>query len=297
MAARHFDRGRVRAVRRAADIPQSAVAASVGVADSTVAGWETGLTAPDPEKLPALARALGRPLDELFPRTGLPDLTDLRCDAGLFQYETPAIIGTKSAGPVAGAERGERRLKEKYVQALAARYGVTVEELRKAEDRSIAKANGQDLEESAEEGGDASPLLGSVPAELPETLAEKITYLVERLPTPLSDAEVAAEGNSRTGTRVLTEESVRRLRTGEVTAASEAVLGALAEALDTTPLIWSDDANVQRIIAGTWLLKSEFAAIAARGGEKEGLSADLLSFIRKEVEQARAEAKAQPDHP
>jgi len=285
----------VRAVRRAADIPQSAVAASVGVADSTVAGWETGLTAPDPEKLPALARALGRSLDELFPRTGLPDLTDLRCDVGLFQYETPAIIGTKSAGPVAGAERGERRLKEKYVQALAARYGVTVEELRRAEDRSIAKANGQELEESADPSPESTP--GDVPAELPTTLAEKIAYLVRRLPTPLSDAEVAAEGNSRIGTRVLTEELVRQLRTGEVTTASEDVLGALAEALDTTPLIWSDDANVQRIIAGTWLLKSEFAAIAARGGEKEGLSADLLSFIRKEVEQARAEAKAQPDRP
>ncbi|MET8980929.1 helix-turn-helix transcriptional regulator [Streptomyces sp. NPDC004539] len=284
-------------MRRAADIPQSAVAASVGVADSTVAGWETGLTAPDPEKLPALARALGRSLDELFPRAGSPDLTDLRCDVGLFQYETPAIIGTKSAGPVAGAERGERRLKEKYVQALAARYGVTVEELRRAEDRSIAKANGQELEESVEESADPSPesSLGSASAELPTTLAEKITYLIQRLPTPLSDAEVAAEGNSRTGTRVLTEESVRQLRTGEATAAPEDVLGALAEALDTTPLIWSDDANVQRIIAGTWLLKSEFAAIAARGGEKEGLSADLLSFIRKEVEQARAEAKAQPD--
>ncbi|GAA3299330.1 hypothetical protein GCM10020295_37270 [Streptomyces cinereospinus] len=140
MSARHFDRHRVRAVRRAAEISQAEVAAAVGVADSTIAGWESGDTVPDAEKLPALARALKRGLDELFPRNGLPDLTDLRCDAGYYQYETAALIGTKSAGPVAGAERGDRRLKDKYVPDLAVAYGVSEEELRRAEDRSIAKA-------------------------------------------------------------------------------------------------------------------------------------------------------------
>ncbi|MGW2702342.1 helix-turn-helix transcriptional regulator [Streptomyces sp. NPDC001340] len=283
MSARHFDRHRVRAVRRAAEIPQADVAATVGVSDSAVAGWETGSAAPDPEKLPALARALKQDLDDLFPRTGPPDLTDLRCDAGYYQYETAALIGTKSAGPVAGAERGVRRLKDKYVPVLATAYGVRVEALLRAQERSFgidAPEPGQRLQEPT--GTDEG---------LPETLAQKITYLLERLPAPLSDAEIAALGNSRTGHEALSENLVRDLRTGLTTSASQEALHALAEALDTTPLIWSDDADVQRIIAETLLLRGQIAAMAARGGEQEGLSAELLQFISREVDKARAEAR------
>ncbi|WP_236569575.1 helix-turn-helix transcriptional regulator [Streptomyces sp. MBT59] len=115
MSARHFDRTVVRAVRRAAEIPQAEVGVAVDAADSTVAGWELGSSVPDQEKLPGIARVLRKPLDELFPRKGAPDLIDLRCDAGLYRYEVARFIGTKSDGPVAAAENGVRRLKEKYV--------------------------------------------------------------------------------------------------------------------------------------------------------------------------------------
>ncbi len=137
MPARHFDRTVVRAVRRAAEIPQAEVGAAVDAADSTVAGWELGSSVPDQEKLPGIARVLRKPLDELFPRKGTPDLIDLRCDAGLYRYEVARFIGTKSDGPVAAAENGVRRLKEKYVTKLAAAYGVSEKALERA-------ANGED---------------------------------------------------------------------------------------------------------------------------------------------------------
>ncbi len=139
MPARRFDRTRMRSVRRAAEISQSDVASALGVADSTVAGWELGSSTPDQEKLSALAQVLKQPVDSLFPRDGLPDLTDLRCDAGLHRYEMAAVIGTKSDGPVAGAEQGVRRLKDKYLPSLAEAYGVTVDEVRRAQERSMAK--------------------------------------------------------------------------------------------------------------------------------------------------------------
>ncbi|MGW5332998.1 helix-turn-helix domain-containing protein [Streptomyces bauhiniae] len=133
MSARHVDRTRVRAVCRAAEKSQSDVAVGVGVSGSTVAGWELGSSEPDQERLPALARVLGQRLDELFPRRGLPDLRDLRCDVGLYRYETKAITDTKSDGSVAGAEQGIRPLNEKYVAPLARAYRVTEDELRKAQ--------------------------------------------------------------------------------------------------------------------------------------------------------------------
>jgi len=280
MAARHFDRSRVRAVRRAAEISQSTVAASLGVADSTVAGWEGGSTMPDPEKLPALARALGRGLDDLFPRVGLPDLTDLRCDAGLSQYETAAIIGTKSAGPVAGAERGERRLKDKYVSALAEAYGVSVEELRRAEDRSMAKAQGEDAR--------PAEVSTPVPAGVPGSLAEKINFLLDTTfpgeQGPPSSAEIAAGINSHAGVDVITVPDVENLRTGVMETASPIVLEGLAQFLGVSPLYFQSDEDVAaQVYEGLRLLsaarKGAVGRVRGRGAGVEGLPANLMSLV------------------
>jgi transcriptional regulator with XRE-family HTH domain len=285
MSARHFDRGRVRAVRRAAEVAQADVATTVGVADSTVAGWETGLATPDPEKLPALAKALKRDLDDLFPRAGLPDLTDLRCDAGYYQYETAKLIGTKSAGPVAGAERGERRLKDKYVPSLAAAYGVSEEELRRAEDRSIAKA--QDGEAEAEATTSAPG-----PAGPPGTLAEKITLILERSypgeQGPPADAEIADAINTHAGARVISAAGVLDLRTGAVETASPVVLEGLAAFLGVSPMYFQpDDAVARQVYEGLQLLsasrKGTVGRIKGRGMGPQGLPTNVMDFVNNLV--------------
>jgi DNA-binding XRE family transcriptional regulator len=282
MPARRFDPERVLLARRDSGLKQTDVASRMGVSGARVSSWEKGHSRPDPEKLPGLAEALRRNLDELFPRDGRPDLADLRADAGFTQAATRTVTGTSTAGPVAAAENAQRRLAQEYEEALAAAYRVSVEALRRAQDRSF----GIDVPEPDE----PEPRARDDGEELPETLAEKITYLLAQLPMPLDDAQIAALGNDRAGRQVLTEELVCDLRTGVGTGADHDALDALAEALDTTPVIWSQDADVRRIIAETMLLKGKIAAIAARGGEQQGLSADLLDFVLREVDKARAEA-------
>ncbi|MFJ8385601.1 helix-turn-helix domain-containing protein [Streptomyces sp. NPDC094438] len=271
----------MRAIRRAAEIPQSDVAAAAGVADSTYSGWETGTAVPDPEKLPTLAGVLGRELNDLFPRNGLPDLTDLRCDAGLYQYETAKLIGTKSAGPVAGAERGERRLKDRYVPLLATAYGVSEDELRQAQERSIAKAQGEEGEPAVTESASAT---GAPPG----TLAEKITLILDRSypghQGPPSDAEIADAVNAHAGAHVISEAGVRDLRTGAAETAPPIVLEGLAAFFAVSPLYFQpDDAVARQVYEGLRLLsaakKGSVGRVRARGAGAQGLSANVMAIV------------------
>ncbi|MGP3948499.1 helix-turn-helix transcriptional regulator [Streptomyces sp. 7N604] len=298
MPARRFDRSRVRAVRRAAEIAQTDLAAAVGVANSTVGGWETGLASPDPEKLPALARVLKRELNDLFPRTGLPDLTDLRCDAGYYQYETAKIIGTKSAGPVAGAERGERRLKDRYIPLLAAAYGVSEAELRRAQERSIDKAQREPGDEPEHEEAGIAPAAGGPPS----TLSEKITLILDRSypgqQQPPSDAEIADAVNAYAGSEVISEEGVRALRTGAQDAAAPVVLDGLAAFFAVSPMYFQpDDAVARQVYEGLRLLsasrKGSVGRVRGRGAGPQGLSANVMSLVNDlvtELEQRDPEA-------
>ncbi|MFD6417921.1 helix-turn-helix domain-containing protein [Streptomyces sp. NPDC060194] len=283
MPARRFDRARVRAVRRAAEISQSEVASALGAADSTVAGWELGSSAPDQEKLSALAAVLKKPLDDLFPRDGLPDLTDLRCDAGLYRYEMAAVIGTKSAGPVAGAENGVRRLKDRYLPDLAEAYGVSADEVRRAQERSMAKARGEEVE------GDAPTDVAT--EEPPRSLAEKITFLLEgsypagARPT---DMEIAEAVNAHAGSGVTTAEKIETLRTGAGDAGAPApiVLEGLAHFFGVTRLYFEpDDAVARQVYEGLHLLSAaksgKIGRVRARGLGVEGLPPDVLSLLNE----------------
>ncbi|MFF5538699.1 helix-turn-helix domain-containing protein [Streptomyces cinerochromogenes] len=290
MPARLFDAQALLLARREADRKQSEVGEYVGVSPARVSAWETGRAVPDPEKLPRLAAAVRRDLDELFPRKGRPDLADLRADAGYSQTATRDLTGTRTPGPVAAAENGQRRLSREYEQRLADAYGVSVDALRRAQERSFGHDVPEPGESSSAEG------VSDDTAVLPATLAGKITYLLDRLPAPIPDATLAARGNGLVGAEVLTADLVRDLRTGAVANASDDVLRALAGALDTTPLMFkSGDAGVERVIAETLVLSNQVAAIAARGGAEAGLSAELLAFINKEVSKARTEAIAPRD--
>ncbi|MFC8708930.1 MULTISPECIES: helix-turn-helix transcriptional regulator [unclassified Streptomyces] len=287
MPVRRFDGHRLLLARREEGLKQTAVAAAVEVSAARVSAWETGRSVPDPEKLPRLARAVNRDLDALFPRPGPPDLADLRADAGYSQSATRELTATRTQGPVAAAENGQRRLAREYEQVLADAYGVSVETLRRAQERSF----GHDVPEP----GEPAPRGDGAPA-LPATLDGRIAYLLGQLPQPLPDAEIAARGNRLAGRQVLDEDLVREMRTGVRADAPADVLGALAEALDTTAVFFeSGDTGVQQVIAETMVLKNHVAAIAARGGGEEGLSAQLLAFINREVAKARAEAEAEAE--
>ncbi len=294
MPARRFDRARVRAVRRAAEISQSDVASAIGAADSTVAGWELGASVPDQEKLPALADVLKKPLDELFPRDGLPDLTDLRCDAGLYRYEMAAVIGTKSDGPVAGAENGVRRLKDRYLPDLAKAYRVTVDEVKRAQERSMAKARGEEVE---------GEVVAVAAEESPRTLAEKITLLLERsYPAGAApgDEEIAEAVNAYAGSHVTTAKQVEALRTGidEAEAPAPVVLEGLAHFFGVTRLYFEpDDAVARQVYEGLRLMSAaksgKVGRVRARGLGAEGLPADVLSILNDLA--TEFEKKADPD--
>ncbi|WP_405814268.1 helix-turn-helix domain-containing protein [Streptomyces sp. NBC_01390] len=290
MPARHVDRHRARAVRRAADILQSEVAAELGVSVSAVANWEAGHSSPDPEKLPAYAAALRVDLDDLFPRAGLPDLADLRCDAGIYQFATAEVIGTKSAGPVAGAERGERRLKDKYVPALAERYGVSETELRRAEDRSMAAAEARKngtAGESGSQGAAAADPIGP-----PGSLAEKITLILQRSypgpQGPPSDAEMAAEVNAYAGATLITGTDFGDLRTGVTDTAAPVVLDALAAVVGVSRMYFdADEAVAATVYEGLQLLaaarQGAVGRVRARGLGERGLSPTAMALVNELV--------------
>ncbi|MGW7292819.1 helix-turn-helix domain-containing protein [Streptomyces xiamenensis] len=278
MSTRRFDRVRLRSVRRAAEMSQAEMAAGVRVSDSTVAGWELGSSEPDQEKLPAIARVLRRDLDDLFPRGALPDLRDLRCDAGLYRYEMAEIIGTKSDGPVAGAEQGVRRLKVKYLPALARAYGVSEDELKEAEERSFARARGDD----ASDGVSAAET-----EELPRTLADKITLMLDHsypAGTAPSDQDIAAAVNAYAGLDVISADGVARLRLGEDEDPAPVVRQGLAHMLGVTPLYFeADDVVARQVYEGLRLMSAakqgQVGRIRARGMTSQGVPPDVLSIL------------------
>ncbi|MBV9024169.1 MAG: helix-turn-helix transcriptional regulator [Streptomycetaceae bacterium] len=287
MPARHVDGRRIRRVRRAAELSQLDVGRAVGVSDAAVANWENGKKQPDAEKLPALAKVLGKQLDELFPRHGLPDLADLRADAGLYQKETGAIIGTRSHAPVSNAERGVRRLDPKYVQPLAQAYGVSAEKLLAAQERSF----GRQVPERR--------------SKVPTTLAEKITYLLEHSypgddQAPPSDTKIADAVNAHAGAQVISQEGIRHLRTGVVETASPVVLEGLAAFFAVSPMYFQpDDAVARQVYEGLRLLsaarKGKVSRITGRGMGPEGLPISVLEFVNDlitELEEKEPEANA-----
>ncbi|WP_254394007.1 helix-turn-helix domain-containing protein [Streptomyces buecherae] len=254
MPARHFDGRRLRAVRRAADLSQMDVARALGFTSTgTVAGWEAGERRPAPERLPALARALGSDLDDLFPRGGPPDLADLRCDAGYTQAQTRTIMGTRSAGPVAQAERGRRPLPQRFVEPLARAYGVSTEQVLAAQARSM----GQEMPEEVRPPSSA--------------VAQKVSNLLaasEAGGAPRTDEEVAHAVNGAAGGQVVTASEIAAMRTGQAGHIPTPVLDGLATALGVPPRSLRPDEEAVREIA------QELQALAElRGGPISHLAA------------------------
>jgi transcriptional regulator with XRE-family HTH domain len=290
MPARHFDGRRLRTARREADRTTAEVADDVGVARPQISKWETGTSFPSMEKFPAIAKAVRKPLDELFPRDGDPDLLDLRCDAGLTQKEAGSKIGTSHI-PVSNAERGRKRLDGSYVPTLAKEYGVSEEALLAAQDRSF---------------GVLTPSAPSA-VQVPQTLAEKISYLLEttyRGGAP-SDAEITDQVNALAGRALLDAAQFASLRAGTcqpsevfATAADEAIFHeALAEIVGVSPMFFkAGDAVARQVVEGIMLLSAgqQGVALAARGAEEMGLSPAVVSKLAAVLAQAGAENASPP---
>ncbi|WP_441245245.1 helix-turn-helix domain-containing protein [Kitasatospora sp. McL0602] len=259
------------------ELGQKELGDAVGVSAPTVARWENGQDFPKGEKLPALAAALGQPLDALFPYEGPPDLQLLRCDAGLSVAQAAEIIGT-SRVPVSNAESGRRRLADAYIQPLATAYRVTEKELLAAQDCSF---------------GVRPKISPDSQASAPRTVGEKINYLLEHgypgQEAP-SDEKIARAVNDYAGTAVVTADDVVALRTGVTTEASDTVRAGLASALQVDSALFQDDAEVspaaREFLESLRFLGSirggRILGLAARGNS-EGLSAEMMATINSLV--------------
>jgi transcriptional regulator with XRE-family HTH domain len=274
---RQFDGSRVRAVRRGKELHQKELAEMVGVSAPTVARWESGQDFPKGEKLPAIAAALGQPLDVLFPHDGPPDLQLLRCDAGLSVAQAAAIIDT-SRVPVSNAESGRRRLSDAYVEPLAQAYRVTKEELLAAQDCSFGLRPRGSRDEQAS---------------APRTVGEKINYLLQHgyvgQEAP-SVEEIARIVNEHAGVAAVTADDIAALRAGATTEASDVVRAGLAQALQVDASLFQDDAEVdpaaREFLEALRFLGSihqgQILGLAARGSSR-GLSAEMMAHINELV--------------
>ncbi|MFI8932487.1 multiprotein-bridging factor 1 family protein [Streptomyces sp. NPDC053474] len=269
MPERTFNASSLRTQRELKRMSRRELADAVGVGANAVARWEAGEAVPPPEKLPRIARALEADLDVLFPRPGLPDLTDLRCDAGMIRADTIVHLGTKSAMPLRAAETGKRPLSAPAEVALAAAYGVSLAELRAAQKRSF----GHDVPAIA-------PRSSTPP---PSTVAAKLAFLREELPlAPATDAELAEAGNSAFERPVLTAHVVRTLREGTQTASVE-TLDALALAYGVPPVYFrTRDPHIARLVVSARAVRDRYASTTAPQDQGElpaAARAELVAFI------------------
>lgn len=275
--ARRFDARRLKAARLAAGYrTQDLFAQAVSVSKSTVKNWESGRVTPDPERFPALARAVNRDVNDLFPRHRAPNLADLRCDAGHAQYEVERIVHSKDS--VGDAERGVRRLAPDLVEQLATLYGVSEDELRAAQAISFGEG----------------PPAADHEKPLPTTLAAKLEYVLAHLTPrnqqPPSDNEIAKRVNRSVGT-ALSGTDIEDLRTGVVTETSPVIREGLAAAFGVTVFFFQPDQRqvVRTIAEGLRMLgharNGDLLGIATRGlAEGEELSPEMLAFINDIVD-------------
>ncbi|WP_432141107.1 helix-turn-helix domain-containing protein [Streptomyces sp. bgisy084] len=269
MSVRQFDGRRVLAARRTAGFQRPELARKVGVSKDAIGAWERSDTAPSPERLPALAKALGQDLDVLFPRLGPPDLKDLRCDAGYTQLEAAKALGI-SRLPLSNAEAGTRPLNADYIEPLADLYKVKCEELKEAQERSFTNSSAPSPEDRP-----------------PQTLGEKITAFLQR--KPLSDGEIADAVNAAAGFPAVDAAGIAALRTDSRESAEvqaglplDSLLAGLGAAFNVQPWYFAEGEEVERQILDRLeflsLMRSDGVSVAARGAS-EGVSAAMLATL------------------
>lgn len=127
-----FDRGRLRAARRAANLDQQQLAERAGVSPSTLSAVERGVNRPDAPLLRRLAEALGVDVLKLLAPGTPVTLRVLRYRAGLTQVQLAERIPGMSRGVLAQVERGQRDLRDDEIGPAAAALAVTAAEVVRA---------------------------------------------------------------------------------------------------------------------------------------------------------------------
>lgn len=267
LAPRRFDGEGLRRARRRTELSQRQVAKGLGLSSHVpVARWEREQRFPPAEKMVRLAAILGVDVDELFPREGPCDLVDLRCDAGYTQKAAADEVAGLTKYILGDAEGGRRRLKPHLIEPLSRLYGVDLNALEAAEDRSFGMTVPQPAPRK------------------PPDLAEKLTGLVRKAfrdsPTPEMLADAV---NAKTGTR-LTAAQIEDLLTG-VSAAdvftdgtAEVALAGLAAFFDVPQLALENRAGVElRVLSDLQYLAAHHdIALATSGG---GVSPEMLAVL------------------
>ncbi|AJC54990.1 helix-turn-helix transcriptional regulator [Streptomyces sp. 769] len=285
---RQFDGRRVFAARRAANLTQSDLGKSLGLSKTPISEWEASKSFPSPERLPAIARALGQSLDMLFPRLGQPDLRDLRCDAGLTQAQVAEDLGI-SRIPLGNAESAKRKLNDAYVQPLADLYGVSREELLAAQERSFGTPSNAPPQ--------AEPT--------PRTLGEKITYLLKRRQA-LSDQQLADAINHRAGFAAVDAAAIEALRTDSEAAAQvraglppDSLYYGLGDAFGVKPFFFAPGEEIEQQVLDRLeflnLLRSEDVSVAARGASR-GISSEMLATLSEVLLRHESPAESPRKH-
>ncbi|MGP9017585.1 helix-turn-helix domain-containing protein [Streptomyces sp. BR1] len=271
MSSRQFSGRGLRVARRAAGKRLQDVGASLGVSKVSVADWENGKSVPQPERLPAIARAVDQDVDVLFPRLGPPDLADLRADTGHSQTQAALALGV-SRLPLSNAETGKRRLAPDLAQRAAVLYGVTAEDLASAQDISFGILPSRHLiqEES-----------------VPHTVGEKLRTLLRK--RPVSDEDLAAAINRKAQADIIEPALIEALRT-EVQPTEEILAGlpvgtvyeGLAEALDVPPFFFQSGEQVEQELMARLRFLTQVreggVSLAARGAGK-GISDEMLAVV------------------
>lgn len=131
--AEGFDGSRLTAARRKAGLTQQKLADQLGVPNTTISKWESGLQMPYAASVRAVADALGVEARTLFsPSERSETLAKLRVEAGLSQPETAKALSMVRS-TYSAIERGEIAvLDESFYPALAGVLGVSVDRIKSA---------------------------------------------------------------------------------------------------------------------------------------------------------------------
>ena len=124
-----FDAARLRAARAAAGLTVTQVAEATGVVPAAVRVWESGSSAPTPQRVVRLAAALGVDVESLLLPPALPvTLAQRRQARGLLQVDVAAVLGV-TANQYSAVERGVADCPATWVPALAELLGVPRQEI------------------------------------------------------------------------------------------------------------------------------------------------------------------------
>ncbi|WP_052230223.1 helix-turn-helix transcriptional regulator [Streptomyces sp. CT34] len=273
MPPRQFNGPGLRTMRRGAGFTQAVFAKMVGVSKTAVIDWEKDdEQCPPPERLPAIAKALGEDLDVLFPRFGPPDLADLRADAGFTQSRAAEALGITRV-PLSNAETGKKPLSSDLRIRVVALYGVTADELAEAQKRSFSTMT-------------PAPMPTH---QTPRGLTERLRFLLECRPK-VTNADVAAAVNQTTGAGLEAQdvEDVRtRARSAEQVFAGlsmGAVREGLAKALSVAPFEFQDGEEVEQEVLDRLAFladKREGGATVNARGAAHGVSPEMVATIKE----------------